>query len=616
MNWKIKYNLFMNKKFCLIFFLIFLFSLFFNIKTNFNRINVPYFNGLNKKVSLDVSYKTSKKSEIYFDNKKLNKSQKIDENHYLYFLKDNRKINTISISNFENVDKIYLYNGFKMEKIKTNSFKIDNSKSKLTQIGIIFLSFFYNFQFYLSSYFFLVLFLYFFFKEEKPFKVNFKTIFFMILFLGIFLRLIQLNTIPFWDDEIFILTHCVNVSLKMAFQDAGNPPLFFILFKIWSFIFKKECFYRLLALVFGVLFNIVFYFYLKMFFKKQKALLGFFVVSINLALIYLSQEIRCYGLLILLNVLCSIFLFQFILKRKKKALLLYFITTLCFLYTHYWASFIVLFNFIFGSVLLFKRKAQFKNFIIVNLISFLLFIPEIILKRQSLTGDFNSWLKAPDFLDINLAIQTLMGNVLIFLLFLGLLFFCYKKAKKQDKILISYNAFLILFVFILATLFSYLIKPIFCYRYFYCVYPNCFILFIFLATFKFFKKQNYFLTFVLLILFTVFQRINYQNLFCNHNLFLDFIKNDIDKTKTNYVFLSDTVMNYLPFENQLKKDKVNFQYLPIGLGINTFSIKNLKLQKPYCIYLLNLYLDEYTLKNTNVELFKTNLGVFVKIEEK
>ena len=55
-----------------LFFIFFILSFIFSLFINFNKINIPYFGGLNKKISLDVKFKNSleeNKGSILFDGK-------------------------------------------------------------------------------------------------------------------------------------------------------------------------------------------------------------------------------------------------------------------------------------------------------------------------------------------------------------------------------------------------------------------------------------------------------------------------------------------------------------------------------------------------------------------
>jgi hypothetical protein len=313
-----------------------------------------------------------------------------------------------------------------------------------------------------------------------------------------------------------------------------------------------------------------------------------------MALIYLSQEIRCYMLLMLFSVLTSLFLF----KQNKKW---YLIASICLLYTHFYGAFYYLYNFLF-SVFYFKKRR--KDYVAVNIIAGLSFLPCILFKLNSITSDFNSWIKPPQITDIINAINMFSGHIIIFLIFVIYTIFVFKNSSKRKKLFISYNFGAIAAVFIFAIIFSYLVKPVFLYRYFYIVYPSYLVLCAVLA-------KDIKLNILIFLLFVSFGRLNQQNLYCNHNLYLDFVKNNLDKSKTNYVFMTDTVKGYKEF----LFDGAQTVYVRINTGINSINPSDWKIKKPCVCYILNLYLDDKVYSEIkNLELYKTSLGVFTRIE--
>ncbi|MBQ8476668.1 hypothetical protein IJ531_06370 [bacterium] len=572
-----------------IFLILFLFSFILSAVFNYEKINVPYFGSIYKSVWADVIYyKNSDLKLINIENNPLN-TLKITDNHYIYKSKINNKINKIEIKNPDKIKQIILYVD---KKIQFDNFdKIDNTKNIIDKTAIIILSFFYDFQLYLFSYLFLFLFLYNF-KGKIPVKVCFWT----FLALALFLRIAQLNSIPFWDDEIYTLRVSENYSpLSALFQDPGNPPLYFILFKIYRTIVQNPLLYRVSSVVTGLCFCALFYFYIKKFIGQKPALFGLFFSTFNIALINFSQEIRCYMLLMLLGVLVSYFTINY----KKYP---YLICACALLYLHFFGMFFVFSNFLFG--LTYFKKKKLKSFIFMNFIAAIAFLPCLIYKIITLPKGFNSWISMTLPLHTMQTIKTFSGHILIFLAFLGVVFWIYQKSSKRKKLFIRYNLFLIISLYIIAALVTLYIKPVFTSRYFYMVYPCYIALCCVLA-------KNVILNILIFLFFISRGILIYQNLYCNHNLYIDFIHHDIDKTKTNYVFMTDTVEGYRGFLN----DNIKPVYVRINTGLNTVNPPDFGVKKPSVSYILNLYLDEKTFKEAkNIELYKTPLGVFSKVE--
>lgn len=588
----------MNKK-ALIFFILTILSFFISLFLNIDKINIPHFGTLHQEIQADVIFK-NENFKIFFENDEIKNYTKIDKNHYLYKSDKFNLIKKIKIQNPKNIQKMMIFVGretFFVDNIQ-NEIKINNDKNIFDKISISLLSYFYNPQFYLCSYVFLFLFL-------CNFKFNFKKTkiaLLTLLFISFLLRLAQLNDIPFWDDEIYIITH-TNKWLETLI-DPGNPPLYFILFKIYRTFVQNFDFFRFSSVILGVLFNFCFYIYLKRIFNKKTAFIGLILATINIILIYFSQEIRCYMLLMLLAILNSYFLFKF----NNKTKFYYLVSSLALLYTHFYGVFYVFYNFIFG-LSIFKNKNKIKNFILINISAFLIYLPLLIYKKTSLITSFNSWIKPPNLNACISFLDTLFGNVFSFILFLIILFIIYFCVSKKNRLFIRYNYFAILSVFLFAFIFSYLIKPIFLPKYFYIVFPNVLALIAFIYSFLSKKKITICLIFLLFFLFNF--KLNNQNLYCNHNIFINFIRHDIDKTKTNFVFLSDTIKGYKDFE--IKEAKM--QYMPVNQGIDVLNIEKYNIPKNSIIYALNFYLDEKILNAAKkIDLYKTPLGVFCKIE--
>jgi len=594
----------MNKK-AVVFLILFLLSFFVSLFLNVSKINIPNFNGLNKKISIDIFFKENKQSDVFLDNQKILNKFKIDNNHYLFVQNNFKNVKNINFSNLENIEKIQVYIGYKLINVNkpSSNIEINNSKNIFDKILISILSFFYNFQFYILSYIFLFFFL-------SNFKNRFKTkkILISILTFGFLIRLCEINSVPFWDDEIYVLAATAKYSpISALFNDAGNPPFYFILFKIYRLLINNPVFFKFSSVLIGTSFIFFFYLYLKKNIGTKNALFGAFLASINIILIHFSQEIRCYMLLMFLAILNSLFLLNFNPKKTKG----YLISTILILYTHFYAAFLIFYNFIFGIIFFFKNKFKLINFIRINIIAFICYLPLIIYKKTSITSNFNSWIQIPTLIDYTLSIKVFCLNFFVFLSFFSLLFYIYFKTNKKQKIFILYNVFAIISIFILAILFTYSIKPIFCYRYFYIVFAHFIALVILAITYKY-NKIRFLIPILIFIFCFISQRINYQKLFCNHNLYLDFIQKDIDYKKQNYIFMSDTVSEYKEFKDRFKNAKII--YLPINTGIKTLDLNKYDIQKPSTVYVLNLYLDENTLNKAKIELYKTNLGVFSKVE--
>ena len=314
----------------------------------------------------------------------------------------------------------------------------------------------------------------------------------------------------------------------------------------------------------------------------------------------------------LFSVLGAIFLFEY---KSKKTKILYLINSILLLNTHFYGFFIWLFNFVFGISIFKNKKQRLKSFLINNVVAFLIFIPNVIFKQQSINSNFNTWIQVPHFRDFVQVLKDFSSSMLILSLFFVVLFFVYKKTKSpRKKLFLKYNFLAIASVIVFSFVFSYLIKPVFLYRYFYVVYPFYLALCVFVVCFEYKTILKFFLQFLFFILFVTTSRLNTQNLYNNSDLYFNFIKQDVDLTKKNYFFLNNTVKNYTLYENALK-NKGEIIYLAVDtkgfIDINPFEYG---IKKPCVCYIFNLYLkDEVYNKAQAVDIFKTPLGVISKV---
>ena len=149
----------MNKK-AAIFLICFVVSFFVSLFLNFEKIKVPYFNGMYKAVQVDVVFKNSP-PKVFYDSEEIKNYIKIDENHYLYNISEFKSIKKVKFENFKNIEHVMVFVGNDVQFLDKNKdvIEINNNKSFIDKLGISFLSLVYNSGFYVVSYIFLILFL-------------------------------------------------------------------------------------------------------------------------------------------------------------------------------------------------------------------------------------------------------------------------------------------------------------------------------------------------------------------------------------------------------------------------------------------------------------------------
>ena len=187
----------------------------------------------------------------------------------------------------------------------------------------------------------------------------------IILFLGLILRLINLNQ-SYWLDEAAQVIESQRPFIKQ-FDIAADfhPPLYHLLLHFWLKFGTSEVFVRLPSVFMGVASIYIFYKISRVLKYKSAGLLGALLLAVSSFSVYYSQEARPYMLFTLLS-LCSIYYWL------KKDWTKFIISNVFLLYSNYFASFLLLGQFL-TTVLL--RKKLIKNQLKSLFISYIFLIP-------------------------------------------------------------------------------------------------------------------------------------------------------------------------------------------------------------------------------------------------
>ncbi len=142
----------------------------------------------------------------------------------------------------------------------------------------------------------------------------------LIIFLGLILRLISLNQ-SLWLDEVINVLATRNysfVSMITEYAKADfHPPGFFMILWVWAKIFgTSEIAVRIPSVIFGVLAIYIVFLVGQKVYSKKLGLISAFLLAINPLHIYYSQEARMYSLATI-SVLVNIYLFIKLIKQEK-----------------------------------------------------------------------------------------------------------------------------------------------------------------------------------------------------------------------------------------------------------------------------------------------------------
>jgi len=193
-------------------------------------------------------------------------------------------------------------------------------------------------------------------------QINIKKSLLFILLVSAVVRIYNLTAISLWHDEAFSAL-LIRYDLREMLYRIGldvHPPFYYLILRIWSFVFGGSLFsLRMFSVFFSILIILSVYLFVIQAFKNKKlALFSSAVTALNCFQIQYAQEARMYSLGAFLIIISSYFLLK-ALERKKSPLLwwtLYTISIIAGIYTHYYIFFSILAQGIFLLYYIFKKS--------------------------------------------------------------------------------------------------------------------------------------------------------------------------------------------------------------------------------------------------------------------
>ena len=144
----------------------------------------------------------------------------------------------------------------------------------------------------------------------------------LILFIGSFLRLYQLNTESLWIDEMNSLYRADNLGIE-------NPrPIYFLLLQLWTIIGESDSWLRSISLIFGIGSLVLTYHLARQLTDRNIALVSTLLLAVSPIAINHSQEVRMYSLVIFLSLLGTIALVEFFDRPSRQWLVLWSVSRL------------------------------------------------------------------------------------------------------------------------------------------------------------------------------------------------------------------------------------------------------------------------------------------------
>lgn len=234
------------------------------------------------------------------------------------------------------------------------------------------------------------------------FKLKEIFLFFLILSIGIILRVYRLCSVSFWFDESLPLVMTGEGIKKALFSFKFYCPIIWDTFiHYYSNIIKDNALLlRLPPIIFGAFSILLLYRLGELIFDKKTALFSAFLLAISPFHVYYSREIRMYSLISLLSLISVYCLFMAIKENRNVHWCGYSIANIANIYIHPMMSLFFLAEFIFYIFYIKKYYHHLRKWIKVNIIIFILLIPWII----SILSGFNLVIKRDNwFFELTLA---------------------------------------------------------------------------------------------------------------------------------------------------------------------------------------------------------------------
>ncbi|EKR72702.1 dolichyl-phosphate-mannose-protein mannosyltransferase [Leptospira noguchii str. 2006001870] len=231
-------------------------------------------------------------------------------------------------------------------------------------------------------------------KKNKDLKI-----FLFVFTLGAFFRLFRLDLQSPWEDELFSIRASSANSLNDLWnwmKDDPHPPLYQTLLYFWFQLLQPTIFVgRLLSAISGLLVPFAFYVLAPVELKGRIKVSVSVLLSLSTGLIYYSQELRSYSLLVLFCTIQLTYVLKLVYGKEKNLRLYISLLGISLLasYTHFfgfiWSASIFLGMFI--EELIFERKFP-KEFFFFGISFSLLFLPVLYLLFNSDKIGIASWI--------------------------------------------------------------------------------------------------------------------------------------------------------------------------------------------------------------------------------
>ncbi|MFH1916060.1 MAG: glycosyltransferase family 39 protein [Nanoarchaeota archaeon] len=174
-------------------------------------------------------------------------------------------------------------------------------------------------------------------------------IFFIILIIGTGLRLFMLDSASIRSDEGTTIQVAKELSTYMdSARGDVHPPLSYFYLHLFTLLGDSAFILRLATAIPSILSIVVIFFLAKLVYNEKTGLIAAAILSISQFHVKYAQFVRMYPLFCLFTILATYLFFRIYLKKSGRMEKIAFaLTGTALLYTHYYATFLFLFQLIF-----------------------------------------------------------------------------------------------------------------------------------------------------------------------------------------------------------------------------------------------------------------------------
>ncbi len=281
--------------------------------------------------------------------------------------------------------------------------------------------------------------------------------------LAALVRLLYLTEREISLDEPFSLYHAQGSidNILGLMPNENNPPIHFLLLHFWmKWLGNGVWMLRFSSAVFSILSVSLYFFGLNKLFNFKLAAISSLLLLFSNSAIFYAHDIRAYSLLLFLFMLNFFSFFTLTISTSgKKHSILFIISGILMLYTHFISVVYFLSLALITLIINWKEAQKFKNMLWLYALLLLGFLPylSVFFTRLTATEQSIGWLMPPVPLDLYWILRrfTNQGGLALFAglgLVMHILFYLWQKKRFQtaDKVLLLFGLFFLLLSYIIS----------------------------------------------------------------------------------------------------------------------------------------------------------------------